>query len=326
MSESTPSANVAPVIAVTGATGFIGRHLVAALRRDGANVRALTRAPQPGEADNLPGTLSWVRGSLHDEPALRALVDGCDAVIHAGGAIKALSRAAFLADNAEGTARLAAVAAARPEPPRFILVSSLAAREPRLSAYAASKYQAEKTLKAHRGRMSYSIIRPPAVYGPGDRETLRLFAMVSRGFALVPPDREARFSMIHVDDLVGAILNLLPLREDPGQPLEVDDGRRTGHDWTGVVATAAEALRTRPRVIPMPAAALYLAGGVSSLIALARGRPSTLSWGKVPELLHPDWVAAGAEIDGWTPRWDLAKGFKNTVNWAISQGLLKSYS
>lgn len=318
--------NPTATIAVTGATGFIGKHLVKALRRDGANVKALTRRPPLSGDETLPGEMTWVQGTLGDEARLTDLVAGCDAVIHLAGAIKALGRDDFFEHNAEGTRKLAAVAAAQPEPPRFIYVSSLAAREPRLSAYAASKYQAEKILLRHKAKMSVSIIRPPAVYGPGDKETLRLFTMIAKGFALVPPRAEARFSMIHVEDVVAAILNLLPARDDPGLPLEVDDGHPRGHDWTGVVAAAAEALQATPKIIPLPAPILYLAGSIGSAIAYLRQEPSVLTWGKVPEILHPDWVAAGASIPGWQPAWEIAKGFKNTVNWAISQGLLKSYS
>lgn len=321
-------ANPAPTatIAVTGATGFIGKHLVNALRRDGADVKALTRKPLGTISDDLPGSLTWIPGHLGDEAQLRALVKECDAVVHLAGAIKALSRDEFLAHNAAGTQRLAKIAAEQPEPPRFIHVSSLAAREPRLSHYAISKRESEKVLKPFRSKMSISILRPPAVYGPGDPETLRIFTMAARGFALTPPDAAAKLSLIHVEDLVSAILNLLPLREDAGEPLEIDDGQPGGHSWPMVIQAAASALQTKPRIIRLPSAALYAAGAVASVIAQITQSSSTLSWDKVAEILHPDWVARGPTVPGWTPIWNLEKGFKNTVNWAISQGLLKSYS
>ena len=313
-------------IGVTGATGFIGRHMVRALRRDGADVKALTRRAPPPTDDDLPGSLTWVPGSLSDETQLRQFVSGCDAVIHLAGAIKALNRDDFLMQNAEGTRRLAGLAAELPEPPRFIHVSSLAAREPRLSNYATSKRESEKALRAFTSKMSISILRPPAVYGPGDLETLRIFAMAARGFVVVPPDSQARLSMIHVEDLVSAILNLLPLRDDPGEPLEIDDGHPGGHDWTGVVNAAGQALKRTPRLIALPSPLLYLAGGIGSLFAQITGKSSTLSWDKIPELLHPDWVARGPAVPGWSARWGIQHGFKDTVNWAISRGLLKSYS
>jgi nucleoside-diphosphate-sugar epimerase len=314
------------VIGVTGATGFIGKHLVHALRRDGANVKALSRRPQTTSSDDLPGALTWVSGALDDESSLRDFVDGCDAVIHLAGVIKALSRDEFLAQNAEGTRRLAMIAAEQPEPPRFIYVSSLAAREPRLSNYALSKREGEKALRPHAGKMSFSIIRPPAVYGPGDMETLRIFQLVARGLAIVPSTRAAKLSLLHVEDLVAAILNLLPLREDTGEPFEIDDNHPGGHDWAQLIGAAADALRITPKVIPIPPMALYLAGALGSAWGQLTQKATTLSWDKAPELLHPDWVSKGPTVPGWTPRWSLPDGFKNTVSWAISQGLLKSYS
>ncbi len=313
-------------VGVTGATGFIGRHLVAALRRDGAHVRALTRRAQHTPSDDFAGTLTWVLGALDDEAALKTFAEGCDAVVHLAGAIKALSRDEFLHHNALGTQAIGRAVATMSQPARLIYVSSLAAREPRLSSYALSKREGEKALRAFSGGVAFSIVRPPAVYGPGDLETLRIFQMAARGFVITPPSPAARLSLIHVEDVVSAILNLIPVRDDPGDPLEIDDGQPGGYDWPGVIAAASEALHVRPRIIPLPAAALYAAGAIGSLVAKICGKPSTLSWDKVPELLHPDWVARGASIPGWQPRWDLRNGFKNTVSSATSQGLLKSYS
>ncbi|MDX2141731.1 MAG: NAD-dependent epimerase/dehydratase family protein [Rhodospirillaceae bacterium] len=315
----------ATTIAVTGATGFIGSRLIEALRRDGADVRALTRRAQPVPQDELPGRLTWIQGSLESEAPLSELIEGCDGVIHVAGAIRALNRDRFLAQNTEGTKRLAAIAAAQAQPPRFVYVSSLAAREPRLSPYALSKREAEKALDNFRARMSISIVRPPAVYGPGDRETLRIFTMAARGFLATPAHESARFSLIHVDDLVAAILELLAFRDDPGTPIEIDDGQPGGHSWASIAQVAGDTLQTQPRVIPLPAPLLYLGGAVGSLMAQLTQTPTVLSWSKVPELLHPDWVVQGPSVPGWTPQWDVVKGFKNTANWAISQGLLKSY-
>jgi nucleoside-diphosphate-sugar epimerase len=275
-------------VGVTGATGFIGQHLVAALRRDGAHVRALTRRIQPTPDDDLPGTMAWVLGALDDEAALKTFVEGCDAAIHLAGAIKALNRNEFLHHNAHGTQSIGRAVATMSEPARLIYVSSLAAREPRLSNYALSKREGEKALRALSGRLPFSIVRPPAVYGPGDRETLRIFQMAARGFVITPPSPSARLSLIHVEDLVSAILNLIPVRDDPGDPLEIDDGQPGGYDWPGVIAAASEALQVQPRIIPLPAAALFAAGAIGSLVAKLSGNPSTLSWDKIPELLHPD--------------------------------------
>jgi 2-alkyl-3-oxoalkanoate reductase len=312
-------------IGVTGATGFIGRHLIEALRRDGARVRALTRQALPIDQQH-DVTVTWVPGHLDDTNSLSAFVAGCDGVIHLAGAIKALSRDEFLRHNATGTRNLVQAVGAMPAPARFICVSSLAAREPRLSNYALSKRESEKTVRSFAGKVPLSIIRPPAVYGPGDQETLRIFKMAARGFVLTPPDQSARLSLIHVEDLVSAILNLVAVEGDSGEPLEVDDGRPRGYSWPDIVAAASEAMRVSIRTVAVPAPILQVAGAMGTLVAKITGKPSTLSWDKVPEVLHADWVVRGDAIPGWKPRWTLQDGFKDTVNAAVSRGLLKSYS
>ncbi|MEO6581494.1 MAG: NAD(P)H-binding protein, partial [Sphingomicrobium sp.] len=154
-------------LAITGGTGFVGSRLVEAATAAGHGVRALTRRPQ----DARPA-LQWVSGSLADPNALEELVDGADAVIHVAGVINARDAAGFEAGNVAGT--LATLAAATADGVRrFVHVSSLAAREPRLSLYGASKAKSETLVE--RSGLDWAIVRPPAVYGPGDKETLALF-------------------------------------------------------------------------------------------------------------------------------------------------------
>ena len=184
--------------AVTGATGFVGPHLVAALARQGWTLRLLIRRWTP--LPSLPGVeAEIVWGDLADEASLKRLVDGADAVVHAAGLIKARRSAEFDAVNRDGTARLSALA---PDVP-FLLLSSLAAREPQLSPYAASKRAAEEAIARRSG--PWLAVRAPAVYGPGDRETLAYFKMAKRGFALQPDRPQARLSLIHVEDLAEAL-------------------------------------------------------------------------------------------------------------------------
>ena len=153
-------------VAVTGATGFVGPHLIAALAKRGWKLRLLIRRWTP--LPSLAGVeAEIVLGDLADEAALRRLVDGVDTVIHAAGLIKARAPDDFMTVNRDGTARLSALA---PEA-RFILLSSLAAREPALSPYAASTCAAEAAVAG-----KAIAIRAPAVYGPGDRETLAMLA------------------------------------------------------------------------------------------------------------------------------------------------------
>ncbi len=158
-------------IALTGATGFIGRRLCVTLAQDNHRVRALARNREAA-ARLLDPRTEILRGDLDSPEALRRLVRGCDAVIHLAGAVRGAKRQDFDAVNVAGTAQLLramdAVAAQVP----LLFFSSLAAREPGLSHYARSKHLAEELLRAGTRERPCLILRPPAVYGPGDRETV----------------------------------------------------------------------------------------------------------------------------------------------------------
>ena len=298
-----------PTVAVTGASGFIGRRLIVALREAGYEVRALARGTPPAEA---PRDVTWVKGDLADRDALAKLVDGADAVVHGAGAVKALSRADFDAVNVTGAITLADIAAARTTPPHFV----------HLSLYAASKAAGEAEILKRADRLPVSVLRPPAVYGPGDREALQVLQMAARGFIAVPPDRAARLSLVHVDDAAGAVIAALKAQPLP-TALEFDDGKSGGYDWADVAAAASQALRRPVRIVPIPALCLYATGALATLAARITRRPKVLSWDKVGEVLHPDWVAATPAPQAYKPRWSLALGFENTAEWAASRGLLR---
>ena len=188
-------------VAVTGATGFIGTHLLHRLRLDGVAVRALTRTPRSA-ADT--DQLTWITGDLVEGRGVEQLVDGVDAVVHCAGAVRGARATDFDAINVAGTGRLAAAAAAAGVT-RGLALSSLAAREPQLSMYASSKRRGEAVLSD--GPVPWTLLRPPAVYGPGDTELTPLFALMLRGLAVVP-SHSGRTSLIYVTDLVRAHLRV----------------------------------------------------------------------------------------------------------------------
>ncbi|MBK2451879.1 SDR family oxidoreductase, partial [Escherichia coli] len=157
------------VLAITGGTGFVGSTLIDLALARGHQVRALTRRPQPTRDG-----VTWVEGALDTPDALAELTTGADAAIHVAGVVNAPSRDGFSRGNIDGTrAMVAAATGAGVE--RFVQVSSLAAREPRLSAYGWSKAEADALVKA--SDLDWTIVRPPAVYGPGDMEMFELFRL-----------------------------------------------------------------------------------------------------------------------------------------------------
>jgi uncharacterized protein YbjT (DUF2867 family) len=301
---------MARVAAVTGATGFVGPHLVAALARHGWKLRLLIRrwTPLPSLA-GVEAEIVW--GDLSDEASLRALVAGADAVVHAGGLIKARRPAEFDAVNRDGTARLSALA---PDVP-FLLLSSLAAREPQLSPYAASKRAAEEVVARRSG--PWLTARAPAVYGPGDRETLAYFKMAKLGFALQPDRPDGRLSLIHVEDLAEALA--LALNRPPSPAIyEIDDGHPDGYSHADMAAAAAEALGRPVRTIRVGPGLMTAVAAVNSL----RPGPQILTPAKIRELFHPDWTVRGSRLPGVSARYPLAEGFRDTVGWYRRHGWL----
>ena len=304
------------LIAVTGGTGFIGQRIVARLIGAGWGVRALVRRDHSRLAA-LGATTA--RGALEDPASLERLVEGAEAVVHVAGAIAASTRRAFDAVNAEGTAQLVRAAATAESRPRVLLLSSLAARAPHLSAYAASKRRAEELAGAHAaGGIDLGILRPPAVYGPGDRATLPLFRQLDRGLLLAPNIAGARFSLLYIDDLAELVTRLLELPAWPADPIEPDDGRAGGYGWAELVGIAGQTLGRRVRRIPVPRAVLWAPAALVEAGARALSRSPILTRGKLRELYHEDWVCRG----GWPQslpdepaRTQFQDGFARTMTW-----------
>jgi nucleoside-diphosphate-sugar epimerase len=199
-------------IAVTGGTGFIGGMLIHHLVNAGYHVRALTRDRSAHKLPKLAG-LEAVSGSLQDSESLRHLLQDASAVVHCAGAVRGVTAADFNAVNVDGLSQLVRAALSLSSRPRFLSLSSLAARAPQLSHYASSKRQGEQALASMAADMEWVALRPPAVYGPGDKEMLPLFQWMGRGIAPVLGAAHARVSLLYVEDLCAAVLRWL----DAGQ-------------------------------------------------------------------------------------------------------------
>lgn len=299
-------------IALTGSTGFVGRHLVAALDEAGFSLKLLVRE---GSRERGFGRAETIIGALDDEVALARLVAGAASVIHLAGAIAAPDRASFFAINALGTEKLARAAAAAGVE-RFIHVSSLAAREPQLSDYGASKRKAEETL-LDLAPPNLLIVRPPVVYGPGDRATLPLLAQFTRRLAVLPANPEARISLIYVEDLANYLIARLV--DEMAGLHEIDDGRPGGYGWPDLLKGAAETEGHEARAIFLPR---WLLEGLSypvEMLGSALKLRVPLTPGKVRELYHGDWVAHGAGVPSAR---QFAEGFRLTIAWYREQGWL----
>lgn len=301
-------------IALTGATGFIGRRLLRQFASAGHRLRVLTRRPAPDLAG--PG-VTPVPGALDDEDSLERLIADADIVVHAAGLTRASSAAEFHRINADAAGRLAALSAARPRPPRFILISSLAAREPTLSDYAASKRRGEEAVAGQPG-LDWTILRPPAVYGPGDRATLEIFRLMKRGVLPVPPGGKARVSLIYVDDFCAAVGALLRSPDVGGNRFELRDACAAGYSWRRIAEAAGRYFGREIICIPVPKPLLWLAGHSSVIKCQLTGGAPRISPGKVRELCHIDWVCREnplTRLTDWRPEVGIDEGFRRSLDW-----------
>jgi nucleoside-diphosphate-sugar epimerase len=309
------SDRAAGVVALTGATGFIGQHLTEHLAADGWRIRALSRRRSTGQPR---AGVTIISGTLEDTDSLNRLVDGADVVVHGAGAIKAADSATFHRVNAEGTDRLAKACADQPGQPRLIYVSSLAARSPELSAYAASKRAGEVAVAAHGDRLNWTVLRPSAVYGPGDKATLSLFRCMKFGVVPAPNLNNARLSLIYVDDFCAAVARLLAAPPASGATFEIGDAREAGYSWREIAEAAAPHLKRRPICVALPKPLILLAAMINAALAKGSGAPRMLLPGKVNEIYHPDWVCREnllAELIDWQPKIMIDEGFKRTFDW-----------
>jgi uncharacterized protein YbjT (DUF2867 family) len=302
-----------PTLAITGGTGFVGGHLLAAARAAGYPLRALTRGWRPPEEG-----IDWVEGALDRPDSLAALCAHADAIIHIAGLINAPDRAGVAAVNGGGTAaRVDAARAAGIR--RFLPLTSLAAREPELSDYGWSKAKSERVVAA--SGLYWTILRPPAIYGPGDRETVELFRMAKRGLVALPP--KGRFSVIHVEDLCRLILALVAAPDTVGETYEPDDGTLEGWDHRHFARTLGRVFGKRPATLAMPEMVVM---GAARLDRLVRRSKAKLTPDRARYFCHPDWVVTAAARPPetlWKPAIRTPTGLKATADWYQEQGWLR---
>ena len=323
-------------IAVTGATGFIGSHLAENLSTAGHEVTVLARSPE---------RLAWIRhlpvrvvyGDLDNGEAVRDLVAGQEAVVHAAGVTLAASRGEFLRLNVDGSVRLLSAALAlSPRLTRFVYVSSQAAMGPSpagacleedaprqpISAYGESKSLAEAALARFADRVPITFVRPPWVYGPRDRHTLAYFQLAARGVRLVVGAR-SRYSIVHAADLADGI-RLAAESTLPGARAYffTDGDGRTSEDLSRIIADAAGRRTVR---VPVPVAVVAVVAAANELAGAVVRRPPFIGWRKLGEVRNPCWVVSdrrAREELGYRPAIATERGMADTAAWYRAEGWL----
>jgi uncharacterized protein YbjT (DUF2867 family) len=314
-------------LAITGGTGFVGRALLDRARptdtlpedeHDAYRVRALARREQ----EQREG-VEWVAGDLADEGALAELAQGAGALIHIAGLTNTPDPANFEAANVTGTANVIA-AAKEARVKRLVFVSSLAAREPRLSRYGASKAQAEELVKA--SGLDWTIVRPPAVYGPRDVDMFDLFRSARLGIVPLPPGGAT--SIIHVDDLARLLLALAGSSSSEAvgpasrKIFEPDDGREGGWSHKELAHTIGQSVGRKIIAPHLPRSVLR---GAASIDRVLRGDKAKLTADRVGYMCHPNWVVRSdrqVPETVWSPQIAGEAGLAATAEWYRSAGWL----
>jgi nucleoside-diphosphate-sugar epimerase len=322
-----------PVL-VTGATGFVGSHVVEAFARAGIHTRAFVRPTSDTRRLQKAGA-EVVVGALDDETAVRRAVEGTTAVVHLAALTRAKSEAEYKRVNAEGTALLARAAAGNGSGPRrFVHLSSLAAAGPPtggrpvcpddtprpLTAYGRSKLAGELALLATEGIRSI-VLRPPAVYGPRDRDLFTFFRLAVLGILPVPMGPHRPVQLIHAEDLAEAVLRALLV--DASGIVHVAEPM--AYPWETVGRMVAQAVGKRARVVRVPASLIAAAAAVSEGVARIGGGATIFNRDKARELLAPGWLCetdAAREKLGFQTRIPLAEGLKETARWYRNEGWL----
>jgi nucleoside-diphosphate-sugar epimerase len=320
-------------IALTGATGFVGSHLAEALLAAGHDVACLVRTPSKA-ADLHSRGARLIEGGLDDGAALGRLLEGADTLHHVAGVVAARTPEEFESVNRAGTfavARRARDLGVR----RMVYVSSLAVSGPSapgrpleeadrdrpVTPYGRSKQAGEEAVRA--SGVAYTIVRPPAVYGPRDRELLRVFQLARRGLAPLLGDGRQELSFVHAADLARALMAAGESEATLGRTYHA------AHPETvtqrAFVEAVAHALGRTIRTLRVPAPLVRGALWATGTLARLRGRATMLSPDKADELLAPAWTCSSealARDAGWRAAIALEQGLAETAAWYRAAGWL----
>lgn len=315
-------------VMVTGATGFVGGHLVDRLLERGDVVTALVRSRERAAPLAKRGVQLAI-GDLANTNAIARAVHGQDVVYHLAAMLGARNEAELIAANRDGTENVARACTGETSPPQLVLLSTMAAGGPArrgvpkladgddnpVTMYGRSKLAAERVLPSL--ALPWTALRAPVVYGPRDREAmLPMFKAVRLGLAPMFGDGTMELSLIHVADLADAIVEAGTSPDVAGEVFNVCHPEIT--TAAGVLRAVAREMNRSPFPLPIPKWAARVAMTMTGTWADLNNRHSILRPDKLHEFYQEAWTGDPSPFiaaTGWHPQWDLEHGLADTAAW-----------
>jgi nucleoside-diphosphate-sugar epimerase len=326
-------------ILVTGGSGFLGSHVIEQLSQSGRSVRALVRRSSDTKFLRSLSNVELVDGAIDDRASLERAVVGVEAVVHSAGLVKARNLDEFMRVNARGTENL--LEACLPHAgtlERFVQVSSITVSGPSdaygnavsvdstprpVTDYGRSKLAAELAVLAKKDQLKVTIVRPPAIYGPRDREIFAFFKSIKMGVLPLLGSPQSKLSMIYGPDCARACIRAIDADVPSGSIFAIDDG--AVHTMAELISEAESAMGKRAFLrIPLPRRVVEGAALLSESYGKLTDKAVMLTRDKCNELFD-QWVCDGAKARtelGFTPSVSFSQGVKQTVDWYRSAGWL----
>jgi nucleoside-diphosphate-sugar epimerase len=322
---------------VTGASGFIGSHLVELLLQKNYSVRCLLRRTS---------SMSWLKGlpieimygDVFEEAGLADAVRDVDVIYHSAGLTKAKTKEEYFRANAGGTRKL--LEAARRFAPglrRFVLISSQTAAGPSssktpitenvpshpITTYGRSKQKAEEICLEFASHFPVTITRPPAVYGPRDKDIFEFFKTMSKGLQPVVGFGEKYISLIHVTDLVRGIVMAGESERSAGETYFISS--KDVYGWKQIGGITRRVLGRGALTLRIPEAGVYVIAAFAEFFGLFSPKPVLINFEKARDMVQDYWTcdASKARRDfGFEQEISLESGIQQTVAWYKEKGWL----